>query len=161
MRFKKLIKMKYTFIAIVLTLLISCSNDNNPEPIIDYTVENEQEILDYIAANELNAEKSDSGLYYVINELGTGSQPNLTDNVTVTYKGYLINGAIFDERDGGGVNFDLDQLIPGFSEGVTLLKEGGNGIFIIPSRLAYGNIGAGPIPPGAVLIIEIGLISVN
>jgi FKBP-type peptidyl-prolyl cis-trans isomerase len=55
---------------------------------------NEEEIAAYVAKNKLNAQRSDSGLYYVINEAGTGKQPTATSNVTVAYKGYFTNGSV-------------------------------------------------------------------
>jgi len=152
--------MKYYLVVLVFALFISCSsNVNEPKQIVDFTAENEQEILDYISDNDLIAEKSQSGLYYVIDELGTGLQPTLTSNVTVSYRGYFTDGIEFDQRD--EETFDLQQLILGFAEGVTYFKEGGNGILLIPSRLAYGNAGSFSIPGGAVIIFDIGLISVN
>jgi FKBP-type peptidyl-prolyl cis-trans isomerase FkpA len=59
----------------------------------DYVAQNEEEIAAYVAKNKLNAQRSDSGLYYVINEAGTGKQP-ATSNVTVAYKGYFTNGSV-------------------------------------------------------------------
>lgn len=67
---------------LVLTLFISCSKER--EANVDYTAKNEKEISDYIAKNKLTAQRSDTGLYYVITEPGTGAQPTTTSNVTVT-----------------------------------------------------------------------------
>jgi len=159
--------MKYTLMLLVIAFFASCSleeNNNTPSPFIvdvDYDALNEQEITEYLANNNLKAEKSESGLYYVIQEEGTGEQPDSSSNVTVTYKGYLTSGRVFDEQAGDGIDFNLQRLIPGFSEGITLLREGGKAKLIIPSRLAYRNSGVGSIPPGAVLIFDIGLVSVN
>lgn len=147
--------MKNIFIAFTLVLLMACNKEK------DYTAENEQEILTYIEENNLTAQKSSSGLYYVIENLGTGAQPTSTDNVTVAYKGYFTNGSIFDESNASGISFNLQQVIEGWTEGITYFKEGGNGILLIPSRLAYGDSGRGSIPGGAVLIFDIELISVN
>ncbi|PWJ99142.1 hypothetical protein BC749_104298 [Flavobacterium araucananum] len=87
--------MKYLLTSLLaLTLFISCNSDKEKNTVpqkTDYTVENEKEITDYIAKNKLAAVKSDSGLYYVINEPGTGAQPSSTSNVTVAYKGYYTN----------------------------------------------------------------------
>lgn len=151
--------MKYSLIISIFIFLISCKSDDNSEP--DYTAQNEQEILAYIEDNNLVAEKSDSGLYYVVNEVGTGSQPDLESNITVAYRGYFTNGNVFDRSSPEGVVFDLRQLISGFAEGVTYFREGGSGVLLIPSRLAYGNNGSGPVPPGAVILFDVKLISVN
>tara|TARA_R110002111_G_scaffold262798_1_gene341136 strand:- start:16301 stop:17131 length:831 start_codon:yes stop_codon:yes gene_type:complete len=127
---------------------------------VNYKTENEQEIQAYLLANDITAQKSESGLYYAIDELGEGLQPTLADNVTVTYKGYLTGGEVFDDRV-TSVNFDLDGLIPGFAEGITYFKEGGFGKLFIPAHLAYGNTGVSIIPGGDVIIFDIKLISVN
>ena len=145
--------MKYILIALVL--FSACNKAK------DYTAENEQEILKYIADNNLTAQKTSSGLYYVINNAGTGAQAKTTDNVTVAYKGYFTNGSVFDESDAAGISFGLQQVIKGWTEGIALFKEGGNGVLLIPSSLAYGNNGQGSVPGGAVLIFDVKLISIN
>ena len=152
--------MKYTFFTFALLVFISCSDDNNKTQ-KDFRAENKQEILDYISENNLNAQESDSGLYYVIDELGTGAQPTISSNVTVAYKGYLTNGNVFDESDANGISFNLQQVIAGWTEGITYFKEGGSGMLLIPAHLAYGNNSLGMITPGSVLVFDIALISVN
>jgi FKBP-type peptidyl-prolyl cis-trans isomerase len=129
--------------------------------VIDDEVENEQEIVAYIAENNLNATASGSGLYYVIDEQGTGVQPNENSNVTVVYKGYYTNATVFDESDVNGVSFNLNQVIPGWTEGIQYFNEGGNGQLLIPSALAYGRYGNPTIPGGAVLIFDVNLKAVN
>ena len=146
---------------IVLTLFISCTKpETNNEP-IDYTAKNDKEITDYIAKNNLTAQKSDSGLYYVINEPGTGTQPTATSNVTVAYKGYYTNGTIFDQSSASGSSFGLNQVIRGWTEGIPHFKTGGSGILLIPANLGYGNYNYMGIPGGSVLIFDVKLISVN
>ncbi|MDB2385194.1 FKBP-type peptidyl-prolyl cis-trans isomerase [Polaribacter sp.] len=124
-------------------------------------IDNEADILAYIDDNNLNASRTDSGLYYVINEEGTGNTPTETSNVTVAYKGYLLDGTVFDESDANGIDFDLDGVILGWTEGIQLFKEGGEGILLIPNDLAYGLLGVSSIPGGAVIVFDINLISVN
>lgn len=150
--------MKNILIAFIAILFTACSSDDTPE---DFTVENDNEIQAYIAANNLNAEKSNSGLYYVIDEQGTGEMPVLADRVKVVYKGYLTNGNVFDESE-DGVSFPLlGSLIAGWAEGLTYFNEGGKGKLIIPAHLAYGNNGTTGIPGGSVIIFDIELIYVN
>lgn len=130
--------------------------------VIDYKIENEAEIVRYLEINSIaNATRSETGLYYAIDEEGVGANPIETSNITVAYKGYLTDGDIFDESTVSGTAFYLDQVIPGFSEGMQYFKEGGKGKLFIPSHLAYGRYGAGNIPGGAVLIFEVDLISIN
>lgn len=154
--------MKYGILILVFTLFISCKNDDTTfkEP-VDYTAQNEEEIKDFIEKNNLTALKSESGLYYVINDEGNGIRPTTTSDVTVAYKGYFTDGNTFDESDANGISFNLQQVIAGWTEGITYFKEGGNGILLIPSRLGYGNNGRQSIPGGAVLIFDINLLSVN
>ncbi|MFV8321795.1 FKBP-type peptidyl-prolyl cis-trans isomerase [Flavobacterium sp. LB3P21] len=153
--------MKSTLLALVSLLFVSCLSDNEASKPVDYTVQNEKEIVDYIAKNNLKATKTDSGLYYVVNEAGTGVQPTTSSNVTVAYKGYFTNGNIFDKSDSAGISFGLNQVIKGWTEGIPYFKEGGNGVLLIPSHLGYGSDGSGPIPGGSVLIFDVKLIKVN
>lgn len=148
--------MKYTLIALVFTLFMSCSKDKE----VDYTAQNEEEISAYIAKNNLTAQKSDSGLYYIINNTGTGVRPTSNSTVKVAYKGYFTDGSVFDESAAEGISFGLQQVIKGWTEGIPYFKEGGNGILLIPSNLGYGSNDSGPIPGGSVLIFEVKLIKV-
>ncbi|RTY89259.1 peptidylprolyl isomerase [Flavobacterium sp. GSP27] len=153
--------MKSTLLALISLLFVSCLSDNEASKPVDYTVQNEKEIVDYIAKNKLTATKTDSGLYYVVNEAGTGAQPTASSNVTVAYKGYFTNGNIFDQSDASGISFGLNQVIKGWTEGIPFFKEGGNGVLLIPSHLGYGSNGSGPIPAGSVLVFNVKLIKVN
>lgn len=151
---------KYTLFAALLFLVVSC-NDNKKAEQVDFTAQNEDEITKYIADNNLTAQKSNTGLYYVIDEPGTGAQPSENSNVTVSYKGYFLNKSVFDESDSAGISFGLQQVIKGWTEGITYFKEGGNGILLVPSHLGYGSFDTRGIPGGSVLIFEVSLISVD
>lgn len=105
-----------------------------------------------------------SGLQYVVEKEGTGKQPSATDNVTVHYTGRLLNGHVFDSSVSRGepATFPLNRVIPGWTEGLQLMKEGAKYVFFIPSDLAYGAHGAGnDIPPHSTLIFEVELIKVG
>lgn len=149
--------MKYILSALVLTLFMSCSKDKET----DYVAQNEQEISAYVAKNNLNAQRSDSGLYYVIDEPGAGAQPTATSSVTVEYRGYFTNGSVFDAGKPGGLTFGLNQVIKGWTEGIPYFKEGGSGILLVPAHLGYGSKDSGSIPGGSVLVFDVKLISVN
>ena len=124
--------------------------------------EKDQDLIEqYIEDNNLNATRSNSGLYYVINNEGSGARPTSTSNVTVAYKGYFLDGVVFDESSSSGISFGLNQVIQGWTEGITYFKEGGDGILLIPYNLGYGESGRGSIPGGSVLIFDIRLLSVN
>jgi FKBP-type peptidyl-prolyl cis-trans isomerase len=105
-----------------------------------------------------------SGLRYITQVEGTGKAPLATDQVTVHYTGYLLNGTKFDSSVDRGqpATFGLNQVIRGWTEGLQLMKEGGKTKFIIPSELGYGANGAGGvIPPNAWLVFDVELIKVN
>ena len=103
-----------------------------------------------------------TGLQYEVLTEGTGKKPKATDNVEVHYEGKLTDGTVFDSSVARGqpASFRLDQVIPGWTEGVQLMKEGGKTRFTIPSNLAYGEMGAGTIPPNSVLIFEVELLKI-
>lgn len=128
---------------------------------VNYVEENEADIQTYLSVNNLTSQISDSGLHYIINEEGDGENPTESDNVTVAYKGYFLDGAVFDESNANGVQFNLQNVISGWTEGITYFKEGGSGVLLIPSSLAYGNAGISTIPGGAVLVFDINLIAAN
>lgn len=149
---------KHTLIVLVLAFLTACNKSDGD---VDYQEKNNDEIVAYIDNNNLEAQKSASGLYYIIDEPGSGKQPTATSNVTVAYKGYFLDGKTFDESNANGISFGLHQVIKGWTEGIPYFKEGGKGQLLIPSHLGYGSQGRPGIPGGSVLIFDIHLITVN
>lgn len=111
-----------------------------------------------------NVKTTASGLQYVVEKEGAGAQPTAEDEVTVHYTGKLLNGQVFDSSVNRGepATFPLNRVIPGWTEGVQLMKEGAKYTFFIPSDLAYGPQGVpGAIPPHSTLIFDVELIKVN
>ncbi len=107
---------------------------------------------------------TDSGLQYQVLEAGTGdAHPNANSTVTVHYHGTLLDGTVFDSsvRRGQTISFPLNQVIPGWTEGVQLMVVGEKTRFFIPSRLAYGNRNAGVIKPGSTLIFDVELFAIQ
>ncbi len=103
-------------------------------------------------------------MQYIVIKEGTGPKPKATDKVKVNYKGTLIDGTIFDSSYDRGepATFVLNQVIPGWTEGVQLMNTGSTYKFFVPSKLAYGERQAGPkIAPNSTLIFEIELISIE
>lgn len=106
----------------------------------------------------------ESGLQYQILKKGTGASPKATDTVKCHYKGTTIDGKEFDSsyKRGEPATFALNRVIKGWTEGLQLMKEGGQWRFFIPSGLAYGERGSGPnIGPNEVLIFEIELLGIE
>lgn len=104
-----------------------------------------------------------SGLKYKEIKAGNGAQPTASDVVKVHYTGKHLDGNVFDSsvERGEPTSFPLGQVIPGWTEGVQLMKEGSKYQFIIPAGLAYGERGAGPIKPGETLYFEVELLEVE
>jgi FKBP-type peptidyl-prolyl cis-trans isomerase FklB len=104
-----------------------------------------------------------SGLQYKVLAEGSGKTPKAADNVTVNYKGTLINGAEFDNsyKRGQPATFKVNGVIKGWTEALQLMKEGSKWQLFIPPELGYGERGAGPVPPNSTLIFEVELISVK
>ncbi|MBE2205760.1 MAG: FKBP-type peptidyl-prolyl cis-trans isomerase [Chthoniobacterales bacterium] len=105
-----------------------------------------------------------SGLQYKILEPGTGKAPKATDTVLVNYRGTLLDGREFDSsyKRNAPIEFPLNGVIPGWTEGLQLIKEGGKIQLFIPPNLAYGSRGAGGvIGPDATLIFEVELLKVR
>ncbi|WP_372793177.1 FKBP-type peptidyl-prolyl cis-trans isomerase [Lutibacter sp.] len=148
--------MKSYFPLLLILLFISCNNEDSTNKI-----QTEEDIIQYIEDHNLVAKKSNSGLYYVIETQGEGAKPNSNSNVTVNYKGYFLNGTVFDQSNSAGISFNLQQVIAGWTEGITYFNEGGEGILLIPSQLGYGSKNYNGIPGGSVLVFEIKLLKVN
>jgi FKBP-type peptidyl-prolyl cis-trans isomerase len=115
-----------------------------------------------------NGKKSDivttaSGLQYKVLAAGAGASPKTTDEVTVNYRGTLINGTEFDSsyKRGQPANFQVNRVIPGWTEALGLMKPGAKYQLFIPPQLAYDLRSAPPIPPGSLLIFEVELVSVK
>ena len=120
---------------------------------------------DFLDANGKREEvkTTPSGLQYEVLKEGDGPMPAATDSVKVHYTGRLLDGTVFDSSVSRGepATFPLNRVIPGWTEGLQLMKEGAKYTFFIPSDLAYGPQGAGQIPPHSTLIFDVELIKVG
>jgi FKBP-type peptidyl-prolyl cis-trans isomerase len=106
---------------------------------------------------------TDSGLQYKVIQMGDGAKPAASDRVTVHYRGTLLNGEEFDSSYSRNqpMTFQLDQVIPGWTEGVQLMPVGSKFMFYVPPDLAYGPNGGGPIGPNATLVFEVELLGIE
>jgi len=114
-------------------------------------------------AEREGVQTTESGLQYEVIEEGDGDSPEATDQVKVHYTGELINGEVFDSsrERGQPVTFGLNQVIPGWTEGLQLMNEGARYKLYIPSDLAYGQGGNQAIGPNATLVFDVELLAVN
>lgn len=120
---------------------------------------------EYLANNakEEGVKVTESGLQYLVVKEGNGKKPGPNDVVTVHYTGRLIDGTVFDSsvERGEPATFAVGQVIPGWVEGLQLMSEGSAYRLFIPSELAYGEHGSGPIQPNSTLIFDVQLLKVG
>lgn len=118
----------------------------------------------FLAANKdkPGVQSTGSGLQYRVERAGNGPSPSASNVVRVHYKGTLLDGTVFDSsyERGEPIEFPLSGVIPGWSEGVQLMKVGSKYTFWIPAELAYGEAGGGPIPGNAMLTFEVELLDI-
>jgi len=111
--------------------------------------------------NGLDMQFTPSGIYYQVTRDGNGKRAKATDKVKVNYKGTLLNGTVFDQND-TGIEFFLNQVIAGWTEGMQLVDEGGSITLLIPSYLAYGpRAVGGVIPANSVLRFDVDLLEIK
>lgn len=120
---------------------------------------------EYLANNakEEGMKVTESGLQYLVVKEGNGKKPGPNDVVTVHYTGRLVDGTVFDSsvERGEPATFAVGQVIPGWVEGLQLMSEGSAYRLFIPSELAYGEHGTGPIQPNSTLIFDVQLLKVG
>ena len=123
------------------------------------------ELAAYLAENGITATPRESGLVYVCTKPGKGRNPVTNNNVKVHYTGKLLDGTVFDSSVERGEPFEFElgmhQVIPGWDEGIALMKKGEKGILYIPAELGYGPRQAGMIPPYSNLIFEVELVDIK
>ncbi|ODT91340.1 MAG: hypothetical protein ABS85_12915 [Sphingobacteriales bacterium SCN 48-20] len=152
----------YVFLAVVLIAVSfsGCLKDKSCRP---RSVQSEApQIEAYATLKGFNVIKHSSGLYYEILDPGTGAIPTDNSRITITYRGELLDGYVFDQMTSPNTEpWYLANLIEGWRIGVPLIKAGGRIRLIIPSAQAYGCSQVGVIPPDAPLFFDISLINVQ
>ena len=116
----------------------------------------------YVADNGLKGQFSPEGIFYAVEKQGNGKNPTAENVVQVHYKGTLLNGEQFDSSYDRGepATFPLRQVIPGWTMGIPMFKEGGKGTLVIPSGMAYGPGGRPGIPPNSILRFDVEVIKI-
>lgn len=132
--------------------------DEYPAQPVSYTAPTQAEL-----ANAGPFSKTSSGLRYRVLRAGHGPKPRSVDRVQVHYHGWLDDGTVFDSSydRGSPTSFRLDKVVPGWTEGLQYVAEGGKVELEIPSHLGYGPDGAGKIPPHATLHFVVELLAIN
>ncbi|MGF1572997.1 MAG: FKBP-type peptidyl-prolyl cis-trans isomerase [Sumerlaeia bacterium] len=128
--------------------------------------ENSQKAEAFLAENKTKEGviTTESGLQYIVETAGEGDSPTATSNVVVHYRGALLDGTVFDSSYDRGepIEFNAGQVIPGWTEGLQLMKPGAKFKFFIPPALGYGERGSMPaIPSNSMLIFDVELIEVQ
>jgi peptidylprolyl isomerase len=147
-------------IALVVFFITRSSNNKKA------AIENIAIGKDFLAKNKTveNVIETSSGLQYQVLNKGEGTEnPDANSKVTVHYHGSLLDGSVFDSSvvRGEPLSFGLNQVIPGWTEGVQLMVVGDKFKLFIPSELGYGNRSAGKIAPGSLLIFEVELLAIQ
>jgi FKBP-type peptidyl-prolyl cis-trans isomerase FkpA len=150
----------FIFLTFSLLFLFTACEQEDPDAI---AAEDRKKIRNYISENGLDdvAIEHSSGLFYVVEEEGTGANPTLTNSLRISYQGYYLDGKVFDASD--GALFQLQGTIAGWKVGIPLFKNGGEGKLLVPSAMGYG-----AYPPyrsgirrNAVLIFDFKIIDIG
>ncbi len=140
--------------------------------------EEPKNLAKYLEDKKINVKPTASGLYYIETKKGNGKKPKVGELVSVNYTGRMLDGSVFDTSDEAiakasnlydernpykPYQFPLGQnkVIPGWDEGLMLMSAGSKGVLIIPSTLAYGAQGGGPIPPFSPLVFDVELVDIS
>ncbi|MBU2879968.1 MULTISPECIES: FKBP-type peptidyl-prolyl cis-trans isomerase [Aliiglaciecola] len=156
--------MKFIVLAVVIAIAIFYFNRNSNNKKL--AIENIAVGKEFLVNNKTNQDvvETASGLQYQILQKGNGDEhPKANSTVKVHYHGMLIDGSVFDSSVDRGepISFPLNQVIPGWTEGVQLMVVGDKFKFFIPADLAYGDRATGKITPGSLLIFEVELLEIQ
>lgn len=153
--------MKKIKILFITLLIVGCGKDDGESISAQEQFEIDVEVIDsFLEENDIQADIHPSGIRYVTSVSGGGISPSSTDNVTVKYKGLLLNGTVFDQSS--SATFNLTGLIPAWQIMIPEMNVGGKITMYAPSGYCYGTRGSGSsIPPNTNLIFEVELLDVN
>lgn len=102
-----------------------------------------------------------SGMFYIIDTMGTGATPTICSTTSVSYVGKLVNGTVFDTTANGPITFPLSNTITGWVDGMLQIKAGSTIRMFVPPSLGYGSAPRGSIPANSILVFKTKLIAVN
>ena len=147
--------MKFLYLFVLLLALSSCSTYSD-EQLLDF----DQQIESYLSDENIECERSESGLYYKIIDQGEGKEIKYKDLISFKYRGELLNGLVFDEQK-EPIEFKLEQLIACWKEIILELNVGGKAFIVSPPQLGYGDHDLQNIPENSILTFEIEVVSVK
>jgi len=148
---------KLVFTLMTCLFFIACGDDDSSD-CPDNKAANETTIIEYLDANNIQgAERTSSGLYFVVDQEGNGTFPTISNGVVILYRGFNSDGVVFEDRNSDPQTFALSSLIQGWQEGIPKFSEGGRGKLFIPAHLAYN---CGSPSNNGVIIFEIQLLEV-
>ncbi|NOU48258.1 MAG: peptidylprolyl isomerase [Bacteroidales bacterium] len=145
---------KLIFSFIVLALFVSSCGEKQ---VVTQAQLDQLAIEEYLTDNNLDAQSTTSGLYYIIIAAGSTERPASDASITVAYVGKLLNGTVFDQST--TFTGDLNDMISGWKEGIPFIGAGGKIKLLIPSALGYGGQSTGKIPANSVLLFDVTLHS--
>ena len=155
--------MKYLYLSILLIsvfTLMSCGDDEVDQADVEAQFATDINLIEnYLKSKNLVAEKTAQGVYYIIDEPGSAEKPKVTNIVRCNYKGYFLDGVVFDS--GNNSEFGLFEVIQGWTIGIPKFGKGGKGKLLIPSKYAYQDKTAGSganARTNAVVIFDVELI---
>lgn len=149
---------KTLFLIGLISLLVASCKTYSEEEVQSF----DKTIQKFVMRSGLNYEKSESGLYYLIEKEGEGEFIKFTDEVSFRYTGKLLSGKTFDGRyKRTPITFEVSKLIEGWKEGMMYLKKGGKAKLIVPPTLGYGDNQLPDIPANSILYFEIEIVDVR
>lgn len=151
-------KKVFSIFSLIVTVLISGCATYSEEEKSGF----DKKIEQFVAKSDVAYERSESGLYYFIEEEGEGEYIKFTDEVSFTYVGKFLSGQTFDGKNKRTpVTFKVSQLIEGWKEAFMYLKKGGKAKLILPPTLGYGDHDLNDIPPHSILYFEVEIVDVK
>ena len=156
--FSPLLQLTLCCLGIVFALTFSRCNTADQKIQQQFDTD-KQLIADYVKQKGYtDVQTTGDGISYRITTPTAGAKPTSSSTVTVQYKGYLLDGTIFDKTDNQNRTFALSGTIQGWQLGIPLIPKGGRGTLFIPSKLGYGTGGSGSVPANAVLAFDVFLV---
>lgn len=153
---------KLSFVLLIGSLFVNCSKKCDYDACAVVAPSSEiAAVQSYLSSNNITATQHCSGVFYVVDNPGSGKQPNGCSTVSVNYEGKLTNGSVFDQTNGNPAVFDMSGLIRGFTNGTLQIKKGGKVRVYVPPSLGYGSQARPGIPANSILIFTIDLIDVQ